>query len=111
MPRPKNCASPIPPNKTLFHLEWGFPGSHRVLTCASERSKKSERASCFSIWRSMASRFMCCNFQSCPDRWQDFEAGNVFLISRIQGVKGGYDQVRAATKALGDVVPPALLVV
>jgi uncharacterized protein VirK/YbjX len=50
-------------------------------------------------------------FSIVPGSVAGLEAGNVFLISRIQGVKGGYDQVRAATKALGDVVPPALLVV
>ena len=37
-------------------------------------------------------------------------AEDVFLISRIQGVKGFYKQIQSATKALHDVAPGALLV-
>ncbi len=36
-------------------------------------------------------------------------APNVMLISRLQGIRGGYDQVRLATKAFLEVAPPALL--
>lgn len=36
-------------------------------------------------------------------------AAEVFLISRIQGMKGCYSQVRLVTKAFFEVAPPALL--
>jgi uncharacterized protein VirK/YbjX len=36
-------------------------------------------------------------------------ASDVFLISRLQGMKGCYRQVQLATKAFLDVAPPALL--
>jgi uncharacterized protein VirK/YbjX len=38
------------------------------------------------------------------------EATEVVLISRIQGVKGCYDEIQLATKAMSDVAPPAILV-
>jgi uncharacterized protein VirK/YbjX len=37
------------------------------------------------------------------------EAQEVILISRLQGVKGSYDEIRRATRAMCDVAPPALL--
>jgi uncharacterized protein len=36
-------------------------------------------------------------------------AAEVFLVSRLQGIKGCYPQVYLATKAFSDVAPPALL--
>jgi uncharacterized protein VirK/YbjX len=36
-------------------------------------------------------------------------APDVMLISRLQGIRGGYKQVRLATKAFIEVAPPALL--
>ncbi|MGC2638563.1 MAG: DUF535 family protein [Acidobacteriaceae bacterium] len=35
---------------------------------------------------------------------------NAFVILRIQGVKGRLDEIRAATRVLQDIAPPALLV-
>lgn len=37
-------------------------------------------------------------------------AANVLLISRVQGMKGNYTRVHAATKAFREVAPPALLI-
>jgi uncharacterized protein VirK/YbjX len=37
------------------------------------------------------------------------EAHEVVLVSRLQGVKGSYDEIQRATRALYDVAPPALL--
>jgi len=37
------------------------------------------------------------------------EAQEVVLVSRLQGVKGSYDEIQRATKTLYDVAPPALL--
>jgi uncharacterized protein VirK/YbjX len=36
-------------------------------------------------------------------------AQEVVLISRLQGVKGSYDEIQRATRAMYDVAPPALL--
>lgn len=37
------------------------------------------------------------------------EAHEVFLVSRLQGIKGSYSEVRLASKAFMEVAPPALL--
>lgn len=37
------------------------------------------------------------------------EASDVFLVSRLQGMKGCYSEVRLASKAFHEVAPPALL--
>lgn len=37
------------------------------------------------------------------------EAEEVILVSRLQGVKGCYDEIQRATRTLYDVAPPALL--
>jgi uncharacterized protein VirK/YbjX len=37
------------------------------------------------------------------------EAQEVVLVSRLQGVKGSYDEIQRATKTMCDVAPPALL--
>ncbi|MGA9670263.1 MAG: DUF535 family protein [Terracidiphilus sp.] len=37
------------------------------------------------------------------------EAREVILVSRLQGVKGSYDEIQRATKSMCDVAPPALL--
>lgn len=37
------------------------------------------------------------------------EAPDVFLVSRLQGMKGCYNEVRLASKAFSEVAPPALL--
>jgi uncharacterized protein VirK/YbjX len=37
------------------------------------------------------------------------EAQEVVLVSRLQGVKGSYDEIQRATKTMGDVAPPAFL--
>jgi len=37
------------------------------------------------------------------------EAEEVVLVSRLQGVKGSFDQIQRATKAMNEVAPPALL--
>jgi len=36
-------------------------------------------------------------------------AQEVVLVSRLQGVKGAYDEIQRATKSMNDVAPPALL--
>ena len=50
------------------------------------------------------------SFTIVPGRALHREAEDVFLISRLQGVKGFLKQVQRATKALHDVAPAALLV-
>lgn len=37
------------------------------------------------------------------------DATEVVLVSRLQGVKGSYDEIQRATRAMHDVAPPALL--
>jgi uncharacterized protein VirK/YbjX len=38
------------------------------------------------------------------------EEPDVFVVQRLQGVKGCFDQISNATKAFGDIAPPALLI-
>lgn len=48
-------------------------------------------------------------FSIVPGRIVHSEETSVLLVLRLQGVKGSFDQVRTATKALNEVAPPALL--
>ncbi|HZP04800.1 MAG TPA: DUF535 family protein [Terracidiphilus sp.] len=48
-------------------------------------------------------------FTIVPGRIVGSCAENVILVSRLQGMKGCFTQVHAATKAFRDVAPPALL--
>lgn len=48
-------------------------------------------------------------FTIVPGRIVKSDAADVVMISRVQGMKGCYDEVRAATKAFRDIAPPALL--
>jgi len=49
-------------------------------------------------------------FTIVPGRVLRSDARDAVFIQRIQGSKGRYQQIHAATKALHDVAPPALLV-
>jgi uncharacterized protein VirK/YbjX len=49
-------------------------------------------------------------FTIVPGSVVNAQHGEVLLISRIQGVRGCYGQIYAATKAFREVAPPALLV-
>lgn len=49
------------------------------------------------------------SFSIVPGKIVGAKAGEVLLISRVQGMKGVYQQVQLATKALHDVAPDALL--
>jgi hypothetical protein len=49
------------------------------------------------------------SFTIVPGSVVQSQAGEILLISRLQGVKGAYPQISAATKALHDVAPAALL--
>jgi len=48
-------------------------------------------------------------FTIVPGRLLHSEQRNVVFIQRVQGVKGCFEQVSAATRAFGDIAPPLLL--
>lgn len=49
------------------------------------------------------------SFTIVPGSIVQSEAHEVVLVSRLQGVRGYFDEIRRATKAMCDVAPPALL--
>jgi hypothetical protein len=49
------------------------------------------------------------SFTIVPGRVVESQASEVLFITRLQGVKGAYAEISAATKALHDVAPDALL--
>ena len=49
------------------------------------------------------------SFTIIPGRVVQSDAEEVILISRLQGVRGSYDEIRRATKAMHDVAPSAFL--
>jgi hypothetical protein len=49
------------------------------------------------------------SFTIVPGSVAQSQAGEILLITRLQGIKGAYPQISAATKALHDVAPAALL--
>lgn len=51
----------------------------------------------------------CVQFSIVPGSVVQSDATDVVMISRVQGMKGCYTQVRLATKAFCDIAPPALL--
>jgi hypothetical protein len=51
----------------------------------------------------------CLQFTIVPGSVVRSDSTDVIMISRVQGMKGCYEQVRLATKAFQDVAPPALL--
>ena len=50
------------------------------------------------------------SFTIVPGSIVQSEAPEVILISRVQGIRGCFDEIQVATKALFDVAPPALLI-
>jgi uncharacterized protein len=49
------------------------------------------------------------SFTIVPGRVVRSDSKEVLLISRIQGVKGCYEEIQSATKAMHDIAPPAIL--
>jgi uncharacterized protein VirK/YbjX len=49
------------------------------------------------------------SFTIVPGQVVESEAAEVFLITRMQGIKGRFNQIGTATKALNEVAPPGLL--
>ena len=49
------------------------------------------------------------SFTIIPGKIVMSDAEEVILVSRLQGVKGSYDEIQRATKAMCNVAPPALL--
>jgi uncharacterized protein VirK/YbjX len=52
----------------------------------------------------------CLQFTIVPGWVLQRKQRDVIFVQRIQGIKGCFEQVRAATRAFGDVAPPLLLV-
>jgi hypothetical protein len=50
------------------------------------------------------------SFSFVPGRILGFQAQNALLITRLQGIKGHFAEIRDATKTLDEVDPPAVLI-